>query len=173
MNINRYALRKERSLQKIISKQPKPNTTAIGVCSETQVTHHIITKRSDECLPISAFVPKHKEGDGKKFPVIIDIYGGDFVAGRSALNRNFGTWCAEHGYLTFIPEYTPVPETNLFGQLGDLLKAFVVIHRCGDCGAKIGYYHHYGCDIEKCPICGGQFLSCDCLENFDSAVLTI
>lgn len=80
MNINRYALRKERSLQKIISKQPKPNTTAIGVCSETQVTHHIITKRSDECLPISAYVPKHKEGDGKKFPVIIDIYGGDFVA---------------------------------------------------------------------------------------------
>lgn len=127
MNINRYALRKERSLQKIISKQPKPNTTAIGVCSETQVTHHIITKRSDECLPISAFVPKHKEGDGKKFPVIIDIYGGDFVAGRSALNQNFGTWCAEHGYLTFIPEYTQVPETNLFGQLGDLLKAFVVI----------------------------------------------
>lgn len=65
MNINRYALCKERSLQKIISKQPKPNTTAIGVCSETQVTHHIITKRSDECLPISAYVPKHKEGDGK------------------------------------------------------------------------------------------------------------
>lgn len=62
MNINRYALCKERSLQKIISKQPKPNTTAIGVCSETQVTHHIITKRSDECLPISAYVPKHKEG---------------------------------------------------------------------------------------------------------------
>ena len=111
MNINRYVLCKERSLQKIISKQPKPNTTAIGVCSETQVTHHIITKRSDECLPISAYVPKHKEGDGKKFPVIIDIYGGDFVAGRSALNRNFGAWCAEYGYLTFIPEYTPVPET--------------------------------------------------------------
>lgn len=144
MNINRYVLCKERSLQKIISKQPKPNTTAIGVCSETQVTHHIITKRSDECLPISAYVPKHKEGDGKKFPVIIDIYGGDFVAGRSALNRNFGAWCAEHGYLTFIPEYTPVPETNLFGQLGDLLKAFVVIHRShselprrGFCSKKI------------------------------------
>lgn len=65
MNINRYALCKERSLQKIISKQPKPNTTAIGVCSETQVTHHITTKRSDECLPISAYVPKHKEGDGE------------------------------------------------------------------------------------------------------------
>lgn len=154
MNINRYALCKERSLQKIISKQPKPNTTAIGVCSETQVTHHIITKRSDECLPISAYVPKHKEGDGKKFPVIIDIYGGDFVAGRSALNRNFGTWCAEHGYLTFIPEYTSVPETNLFGQLGDLLKAFVVIHRCAE---------RYGADMSRMYLVGdgaGAALAC-------------
>lgn len=154
MNINRYALCKERSLQKIISKQPKPNTTAIGVCSETQVTHHIITKRSDECLPISAYVPKHKEGDGKKFPVIIDIYGGDFVAGRSALNRNFGTWCAEHGYLTFIPEYTPVPETNLFGQLGDLLKALVVIHRCAE---------RYGADMSRMYLVGdgaGAALAC-------------
>lgn len=154
MNINRYALCKERSLQKIISKQPKPNTTAIGVCSETQVTHHIITKRSDECLPISAYVPKHKEGDGKKFPVIIDIYGGDFVAGRSALNRNFGAWCAEHGYLTFIPEYTQVPETNLFGQLGDLLKAFVVIHRCAE---------RYGADMSRMYLVGdgaGAALAC-------------
>lgn len=120
----------------------------------TQVTHHIITKRSDECLPISAFVPKHKEGDGKKFPVIIDIYGGDFVAGRSALNRNFGTWCAEHGYLTFIPEYTQVPETNLFGQLGDLLKAFVVIHRCAE---------RYGADMSRMYLVGdgaGAALAC-------------
>lgn len=154
MNINQYALRKERSLQKIIKNQPKPNITAIGVCSEAQVTHHIITKRSDECLPISAFVPKHKKGDGKKFPVIIDIYGGNFVAGRSALNTNFGAWCAEQGYLTFIPEYTPVPETNLFGQLGDLLKAFVVIHRCAE---------RYGADMSRMYLVGdgaGAALAC-------------
>lgn len=154
MDINRYALRKERSLQKIISKQPKPNTTAIEVCSETQVTHHIITKRYDECLPISAFIPKHKEGDGMKFPVIIDIYGGDFVAGRSALNGNFGAWCAEQGYLTFIPEYTPVPETNLFGQLADLLKALVVIHRCAE---------RYGADLSRVYLVGdgaGAALAC-------------
>ena len=34
--------------------------------------------------------------------------------------------------------------------------------RCGDCGAKVGYYHHDGCDIERCPKCNGQLLSCDC-----------
>ena len=34
--------------------------------------------------------------------------------------------------------------------------------RCGDCGAKYGFYHHPYCDIEPCPVCGGQLLSCFC-----------
>jgi len=33
---------------------------------------------------------------------------------------------------------------------------------CGDCGAHYGYYHHYGCDCEHCPVCGGQLLTCGC-----------
>lgn len=101
MNINRYALCKERSLQKIISKQPKPNTTAIGVCSETQVTHHIITKRSDECLPISAYVPKHKEGDGKKFPVIIDIYAASIHLFEGGFWTGHGIGCFDKTALCY------------------------------------------------------------------------
>ena len=31
---------------------------------------------------------------------------------------------------------------------------------CHDCGAMPGEYHHCGCDVEECPICHGQFLSC-------------
>ncbi len=35
--------------------------------------------------------------------------------------------------------------------------------RCYDCGAKLGRYHHIGCDHEKCPICGLQIIgTCDC-----------
>lgn len=36
---------------------------------------------------------------------------------------------------------------------------------CGDCGAHYGHYHHPGCDIERCPICGLQLISCDCMDN--------
>ena len=132
MNINRYALREERKIQKIISKMGPIDATAIGMCNENRITSNILMPFHDNHLPISVFVPKRKEWDRKKFPVIVDIYGGGFVAGRSEQNKHFGAWCAEHGYLTFIPEYSPGPETNLFGQIGDLLKSFAAINRYVD-----------------------------------------
>lgn len=35
---------------------------------------------------------------------------------------------------------------------------------CHDCGIlnKDGNIHHLGCDVECCPKCNGQLLSCEC-----------
>jgi hypothetical protein len=33
---------------------------------------------------------------------------------------------------------------------------------CRDCGAAPSEFHRPGCDVEQCPYCGFQFISCDC-----------
>ncbi len=33
---------------------------------------------------------------------------------------------------------------------------------CHDCGAMPGEMHTYGCDVERCPDCGHQLISCSC-----------
>jgi hypothetical protein len=34
--------------------------------------------------------------------------------------------------------------------------------RCGDCGVEPGGFHHLGCDLQQCPRCRRQLLSCGC-----------
>lgn len=35
-------------------------------------------------------------------------------------------------------------------------------HRCHDCQAVPGTYHSDGCDTQRCPLCKGQRMCCDC-----------
>lgn len=39
--------------------------------------------------------------------------------------------------------------------------------KCHDCGVTDGNYHHPGCDVERCPRCRGQLISCGCLDKED------
>jgi len=36
--------------------------------------------------------------------------------------------------------------------------------RCHDCNIKHGGNHHPGCDVERCPECEEQLITCGCLE---------
>ncbi|KKN07683.1 hypothetical protein LCGC14_1064560 [marine sediment metagenome] len=36
---------------------------------------------------------------------------------------------------------------------------------CHDCGAEEGQLHEFGCDMETCPFCGNQLISCECCYN--------
>lgn len=38
--------------------------------------------------------------------------------------------------------------------------------KCHDCFVLEGEYHLDGCDVEICPICRGQLISCDCFNGF-------
>jgi rRNA maturation protein Nop10 len=46
--------------------------------------------------------------------------------------------------------------------------------RCHDCGRLNdgAHYHHLGCDMEKCPVCGGQLMSCNCVNPIEEVDLT-
>jgi hypothetical protein len=38
------------------------------------------------------------------------------------------------------------------------------VQPCGDCCVINGEFHVPGCDIERCPRCSGQLISCGCWD---------
>jgi hypothetical protein len=67
-----------------------------------------------------------------------------------------GVWdrsTASFGTIPIPPAPAPEPGTPL--------------RRCRDCNVAPGGFHHPGCDVERCPKCGGQLISCGCLDEED------
>ena len=117
MNFINAATKKERThVEEIIKSQPvMPHegitATEIGICGKQN-------------LLMDVYRP---DNDAEKHPIIIDIHGGGLIAGRKEQNQNLATWLAKEGYLTFVPDYRLVPETNVFGQITDVINAFATV----------------------------------------------
>jgi hypothetical protein len=48
---------------------------------------------------------------------------------------------------------------------GEKLPSIASDEDCHDCNIKAGGKHHPGCDMERCPKCRGQLISCGCLDE--------
>jgi len=64
--------------------------------------------------------------------------------------------CKKEQYFKNGQFYNPIK----VGDHGDFCEGKDENIRCYDCHAPIGKPHHQGCEAEKCPICGGQLITC-------------
>lgn len=144
MNFINAATKKERThVEEIIKSQPvMPHegitATEIGICGKQN-------------LFMDVYRP---DNDAEKHPIIIDIHGGGLIAGRKEQNQNLATWLAKEGYLTFVPDYRLVPETNIFGQITDVINAFATVAECAE---------DFGGDLNQVFVVAdsaGAFLAC-------------
>lgn len=61
--------------------------------------------------------------------------------------------CSDKDYIIDGKRFAALPYLNFYLSGGD---------RCHDCNCADGEFHHTGCDMEECPRCTGQFISCEC-----------
>jgi len=94
------------------------------------------------------------------------------IAGnRVTLKKKAGAVCKECGKDMMDPtaKSCTYPKIKIDGEIYNRdTEYFDVNERCHDCNIvnKKGNIHHFGCDIERCPKCNGQIISCECKKEF-------
>ena len=102
--------------------------------------------------------------DGKVKPVLIDIHGGGFISEDKAMNRLFGNYMAEMGFVVFEMNFRlAYPEWTFFDQVEDIAMGvrYVIDNADG-----------YECDRDQLYIAGhssgGVLAVCEALLSVDS-----
>jgi hypothetical protein len=75
-------------------------------------------------------------------------------------NMSEGLSCTLNPLIIYGKPYEPI-------RCGDERRPMFSIVPCGDCAVERGGVHHHGCDLEQCPACKGQLLSCGCMTDDD------
>ena len=66
----------------------------------------------------------------------------------------------QHSYIISGKKYSRIP----YGDEDDDWEADTF--PCHECRVLKGQFHVVSCDVEQCPLCRGQALSCDCKFEF-------
>lgn len=78
-------------------------------------------------------------------------------------------WCkkemTDQNTTTCTPGLVKFPDGTQMDPIPYHLDGVPKDHRCHDCNVALGGIHHPGCDMECCPKCKGQLISCDCLST--------
>lgn len=67
-------------------------------------------------------------------------------------------------YLINDEKWSRIPYGDEREEWGNELPSY-----CGDCGVLEGQLHVPGCDLERCPVCLAQSISCDCIYSEENA----
>lgn len=82
-------------------------------------------------------------------------------------------WCEEEmtaGGSCSVAELHRQGERVAMVRFGDE-RAEMGTPSCGDCGVRRGGLHHLGCDLQRCPVCRCQMMSCGCRFDEDGPAI--